>query len=219
MKCNICKNEKEYKSNRALNFHKWLIHTEEGKAHQQKLINSLKNVSRGGWNKGLTKETDERVKQFGQTYSNRIKNGELKPYWLGHHHTLKTKKKLSLNAGGYRKGSGRGKHGWYKGFWCDSSWELAYVIYCLEHNIFIQRNTKRFKYMFEEKEHHYTPDYKINDSLFVEIKGYINKKWQEKVKQFPVKLEIIDKKKIKPILKYVNEKYGKDFIKLYNLDR
>jgi hypothetical protein len=73
--------------------------------------------------------------------------------------------------------------------------------------------------MFEEKEHHYTPDYKINDSLFVEIKGYINKKWQEKVKQFPVKLEIIDKKKIKPILKYVNEKYGKDFIKLYNLDR
>lgn len=27
--------------------------------------------------------------------------------------------------GGYRKGSGRGKKGRYKGYWCDSSWELA----------------------------------------------------------------------------------------------
>ena len=28
---------------------------------------------------------------------------------------------------------GYGKHGWYKEYWCDSSWELAYVIYNLDY--------------------------------------------------------------------------------------
>jgi len=37
--------------------------------------------------------------------------------------------------GGKRIGSGRGKSGWYKGYWCDSSWELAYVIYNIDHDV------------------------------------------------------------------------------------
>lgn len=71
-------------------------------------------------------------------------------------HTKDAKDKLSLIAkqkglGGYVEGSGRGKKGRYKGFYCDSSWELAYVMYCLDHNICIERNTAKFEYVFEEQ--------------------------------------------------------------------
>ena len=37
--------------------------------------------------------------------------------------------------GGKRHGSGRGKKGWYKGYYCDSTWELAWVIYQLDHGV------------------------------------------------------------------------------------
>ena len=29
--------------------------------------------------------------------------------------------------------TGKGKKGWYKGFFCSSTYELAYVIFCLDH--------------------------------------------------------------------------------------
>lgn len=57
--------------------------------------------------------------------------------------------KKNKKSGGYRKNGGKGIRGWYKGYWCDSSWELAYVIYNLEHNIHFIRNTKGFNYKFE----------------------------------------------------------------------
>ena len=41
-----------------------------------------------------------------------------------------------------------GIKGWYKGFWCDSSWELAYVIYNLDHGIEFRRNTEKFEYEY-----------------------------------------------------------------------
>ena len=41
----------------------------------------------------------------------------------------------------------------------------------------------------------------------------------EKIKQFPGKIEVLDSKKMKHILEYVEQKYGKDFIKLYEEDR
>lgn len=50
--------------------------------------------------------------------------------------------------GGYRKGSGIGKSGWYKGIYCDSSWQLAYVIYHLEHQFNIVRNKQKRIYIY-----------------------------------------------------------------------
>ena len=64
------------------------------------------------------------------------------------------KKKISeamKKYGGYRIGGGRGKKGWYKGFFCDSSWELAFVIYCLDHKIKIERKTTKLDYIFNGK--------------------------------------------------------------------
>ena len=123
---------------------------------------------------------------------------------------------LKNKTGGYRKGSGYGKGGWYKGYYCDSSWELAFVIYNLEHNIKFERNKKQFAYIFEEKQHNYIPDWIVNNE-YVEIKGYWTEQWQAKLDQFPKEetLIVLTKIEIQPYIDYVIEKYGKDYIKLY----
>lgn len=118
------------------------------------------------------------------------------------------------NLGGYRKGSGRGKSGWYKGYFCDSSWELAFIIYNLEHNISFTRNKTGFDYIYNNKTHKYYPDFIINNE-YIEIKGFMTDKDKEKLEQFPHKITVICKEKIKPYLQYVTDKYGKDYIKLY----
>ena len=145
----------------------------------------------------------------------------LKEMRLGKKLSNATKEKISKklkslpNIGGYKKGGGRGKHGWYKGYWCDSSWELAYVIYNLEHNIQFKRNTEKFKYVFENNDRNYIPDF-IEDSKYVEIKGYNSNQFEAKKKYFKKKLVILDKKGIEKYINYVVSKYGKDFIKLYD---
>lgn len=50
---------------------------------------------------------------------------------------------------------------------------------------------------------------------FIEVKGYRTKQVEEKIKQFKYPLEIIDKHNIKAYIKYVENKYGKNYIELY----
>lgn len=205
-KCPHC--DKIY-SKKGIYTHVWRNHG-DGINHHLKINYDNRNV----WNKGLTKDTDARV--FKNTESVKMYYKNNVSAWKGKHHSIETKKLLSIKTGGYRKGSGHGKSGWYKGFWCDSSWELAYVLYNLDNGIEFKRNKKKFKYNFNDEMHKYIPDYYIEcDKIYVEIKGYINEKWESKKKQFPKKLKIIGKNEIKPILEYVKSKYGKDFISLY----
>src|ERR1035437_5250674 len=79
--------------------------------------------------------------------------------------------KVNKKSGGLRKGSGRGKRGTYKGYWCDSSYELAWVIYHIDHNIKFVRNLEKFKYYHNNEEKNYIPDFIIND-VYYETKGY-----------------------------------------------
>ncbi len=195
---------KEY-SNKGISTHIWRSHG-NGKNHNPNI--GFKNKTRKQWNSGLTSDTSDIVKLISSKLKG--KSGT----FLGKHHTKETKDKLS-KSGGYRRGSGHGKKGFYKGIWCDSSWELAYVIYNLEHNISFKRNTEKFKYIFEGKTCHYIPDYRIENDTFVEIKGYKTDRWEAKKNQFKYKLIMIEKNEIAPILEYVIGKYGKDFIKLY----
>lgn len=129
----------------------------------------------------------------------------------------KMSKILTGKCGGYRKGSGRGKKGWYKGYYCDSSWELAFVIYNLEHNIKFERNTKKFNYVFKGKTLKYMPDW-IIDGKYVEIKGYWSDQWQAKLDQFPKTetLKILYEKDMEKYIDYVKMKYGNNFIELYD---
>ena len=58
----------------------------------------------------------------------------------------------------------------YKDINFDSSWELAFILYHLDHNLMIQRCTERRYYIFEGIEHTYIPDF-ITDDGIIEIKG------------------------------------------------
>jgi len=124
-------------------------------------------------------------------------------------------KALISNNGGYRQGSGIGKKGWYKGFWCDSSWELAFVIYHLDNKIQFKRNSKKFDYFWNGKVYKYVPDYKYPDDTYIEVKSFLCEQTNEKIKQFPGKLVVLMKEEMKNIFSYVIDTYGKDFIKLY----
>jgi len=118
--------------------------------------------------------------------------------------------------GGYRKEAGRGKMGWYKGYYCNSSWELAWVIYQLEHGLKFKRNTEGFEYTFENQKYKFYPDFKLVDvDFFFEIKGWITKKDEEKIHQFNHPIKVLGKKDLIDVFSYVVDKYGKSYTNLY----
>lgn len=122
---------------------------------------------------------------------------------------------MKKNGGGYRQGSGRGKKGWYRGYFCDSSYELAYVIYNIDHSIKFSRNTQKFPYEFEGCRKHWIPDFILEDGTFVEVKGYETPQVLAKINSFPSRLIYLKQKDMSHIFEYVIAKYGKDFITLY----
>lgn len=124
-----------------------------------------------------------------------------------------SKKAKERGLGGYVPGSGRGKQGRFKGIWCDSSWELAYVIYSLDHLIPIQRATMYRYYEWQGKIKKYYPDFEVNGKI-VEIKGYDSPQWQAKISANP-DIVVLYYSDLKPILDYVINTYGKDYIRLY----
>lgn len=201
IKCEFC--GKEY-SKKGIGSHIWRSHG-NGKNHDPNV--GYKNGERVVWNKGLTKATNDSVKKCAETYKKRIKSGEIKPSFLGKKHTPETILKLKKTAGGIRNGAGRGKSGWYKNYWCDSTWELAYVIYNLDHNINFKRNTKGFEYIYNGNIKKYYPDFILDDGTFVEIKGCLDDINKEKIKQFKFPLKILLAKEILQYIMYVKTKY------------
>lgn len=175
------------------------------------------------WNKGLTKEIDGRCRLSEETVKKIIKKkiengtngvaGTAEKERERKEKISKTMKEKRL--GGKRHGSGRGKKGWYKGYFCDSSWELAFVIYNLEHGIKFERNKQGFEYEFNGEKHKFYPDFILENGTYVEIKGAMTEQNKVKINSFNGPLSVLDKYGIKIYLDYVESKYGKDFIKLY----
>ena len=154
------------------------------------------------WNKGLTKETDSRVAKRAETFHRNFEAGKFTFH-----------SKPSPNSYGYKY-----KYGTYKDFYCDSSWELAFVLYCLDHNLDISRNYEHFSYIDDSgKERYFYPDFKINNT-FYEIKGGYDRYAQFKFDQFPDNYDLVwlDIKGIQKYIKYAKEVYGNDYIKLYD---
>lgn len=108
----------------------------------------------------------------------------------------------------------------------DSSWELAVWIWARKNNVSILREPCSFEYSFEGKIHHYTPDFLI-ENILVEIKGnqfFENNKMinpfdrsqdslMEAKHQCALQnnVEFWDYRKLKNIIKYVENMYGKDW--------
>ena len=130
---------------------------------------------KSAWNKGLTKETDERVSKYSKSISKSISK-------FFEEHPEK------IIRGAIKKGF---KYGTYKGFYCDSSWELAFVIYCLDHNIEFNRNNVGFDYLINNTIKKFYPDFIIGDTYY-EIKGGYDKNVYAKLANFPHKIILID---------------------------
>lgn len=107
-----------------------------------------------------------------------------------------------------RFGAGSGHSGWYRGIPCDSSWELAYLVWAIDQGLDIKRSERVFPYTKKNgKPAHYYPDFEV-DGLLVEIKGPRDQHWREKKKGVTEPLETINQKKIKFYINYVKETYG-----------
>ena len=210
-KCPIC--NENFESRRKLQKHRADEHN--GKKIAPKIVICNCQYCNKEFNHGFAKNLHEKYCKLNPN------RAECK----GHLNSEETRQKISNSAkrngksGGYRQGAGYKniKRGFYKGIWCDSSWELAFLIYCLEHNIEIKRNFVKFPYYIENELHYYIPDF-IVDNTYIEIKGRVDNKCKYKFEQFPKEktLKIYYAKNMIPFLNYVYEKYGKDFIKLYN---
>lgn len=76
----------------------------------------------------------------------------------------------NINRQGIR---GTAKYGTYRDMPLDSSYELAFVVYCTENNIPIQRSQQHFEYTYKNKTRQYFPDFVINDCI-IEIKKLLD---------------------------------------------
>lgn len=105
----------------------------------------------------------------------------------------------------------------------DSSWELAFYIYLKEHNIRFNYHCEKISYIFNNEQHLYFPDFKIFNTI-VEIKSpYLYDKMLKENTIENAKLQCMQNNNVKIItncdfyLKYVENKYGKDFIDNYKI--
>lgn len=191
--------------------------------YQNKSQQSKRNSA---WSRGKTKFDCEILRIKGQLLSNRYKNGELTPSQLGRKHTSEEIDRIMRGMTGverkFKHGDKGYRRGYYKGYWCDSAWELAFVMYNLDHNIKFERNTKfSIEYEYKDRIRKFYPDFKMNDGTYVQIKGWMGQQNQIKMKvakeQLGDKFKILSKEDMKKTyLPYVFEVYGNNFYELYN---
>lgn len=115
----------------------------------------------------------------------------------------------------------RYKYGTYQGISCDSSWELAFVMYNIDHEIQFKRNrTDYFEYMYEGRLHKFYPDFILDDGTYIEIKGRKSDETEAKVSQIPsgVSFKLLYEEDLDEYFTYVREKYGVEYYRLYDKD-
>ena len=112
-------------------------------------------------------------------------------------------KEQCKNNGGYRKNSGRCKTFYYikkdgLEICLQGSWELIVAKFLDDKKCKWNRNKIGFKYIFENKERTYFPDFYLDDlKLYIEVKGFETEKDKAKWSQFIFPLSIIKKNEIK----------------------
>ena len=119
----------------------------------------------------------------------------------------------------------------YDGITFDSSWELAVWIYHKDNHIQIERQPIQLHYEMDDSMHIYLPDFRINGQL-VEVKGdhlfdefgnpiFDHKhSWKEKYQcMIDNKVIIWRYKDVQPFLEYVSQKYGKDYLKSFRVNK
>jgi hypothetical protein len=161
------------------------------------------------WNKGLTKDTDDRVKKYGETHHNRHVKGEIKTWCDGL--TKETDERIKKYAFKISEtiASKIEDGDWhcqnrkrieYKGEIFDSEWEYEFAKFLDLHKIKWNRRIPPFIYIYENSEHRYFPDlYLPEHDLYIEIKGRCTDKDKAKWDQFDKKLDIYFLKDLKQL--------------------
>ena len=206
MICPYCK--KEFETNLSLGCHKVRCSLNPNK----KEWNSWRSTS--CWNKGLTKDTDERIKKQGETFHSRVENGEIKIQ--GHKHSVETKEILSKkrseylasaeNAGGFKD------VGWYKiknikniEYVVRGLWEYNVALKLNELNILWIRN-QYLNYFVDEVKKIYNPDFYLPDSNeYIEVKGYFSDKDK-------IKMDAVIDQNLNVKIRFMNYKFYSNFI-------
>lgn len=158
---------KEY-SKMGIGTHIWRNHTEKGKEFNPN--KGFQDGTRTTWNKGLTAETDERIKKRVEALKEKIESGEL--VYTGHPHTEESKKRLSEYA--HKRNLG----GWcsskkfvYNGVTLQSTYEVEFAKNLDKNNIKWNR-PKPFYYVLNGIKHRYYPDFYIEDlDVYVDPKN------------------------------------------------
>ncbi|GJQ43998.1 MAG: hypothetical protein JETCAE03_34960 [Ignavibacteriaceae bacterium] len=152
---------------------------EKSKIIKNKISNALKNKVTG---KALTIEKEKiRTEKIRKKIKERYANG-----WEVKCGRCKKIDYISLIAGKVK---------------LDGSWELKVAQYLDENKINWKRNKQRFDYInLKNKKSTYCPDFYLKDEdKFIEVKGYKTDLDECKWSQFPEKLEIWDKKRLKEL--------------------
>ncbi len=177
--CEFCK--KEFKSKNSVIAHKVRCKLNPN----MKFWVSTKGPKKGhpAWNKGLTKETDDRVAKLFQTYRKRYEEGKYTNY--SHPHSKETKELLSKmrsdylasakNAGGFRD------VGWYdvknikdEQYTVRGLWEYNVALKLNELKIYWTKN-HYLNYFIDDVKKIYNPDFYLPDqNAYIEVKGYFS---------------------------------------------
>lgn len=166
--------------------------------------------SHPAWNKGLTKDTDERLAKQGKTYSENCKAGLHKDRRGSNNSSSRQEVRDKISAtclekskqGKWHKSIAKNLHYNYNGIDLDGSWELAYAKWLDANNIKWLRPSIRFEYTYDNEVHYYTPDfYLVDTDEYIEIKGYKTKKDSAKWKCFPADktLKVLFEKDLKEL--------------------
>lgn len=120
--------------------------------------------------------------------------------------------------GGYRRGSGRSKSGYYKGIYCGSTYELCWLIHALDTGI----KFSRFEGVLTDGTLKYIPDFILEDGVtIVELKGYEKQESVDKktklAESLGYKVVVLRKDDLQPVFEYVTRKFGtKQYHTLYD---
>ncbi len=159
-------------SNRSIRSHIWRAHA-EGKDH-----NSHKDYVKGtreAWNKGLTNETDERLKAQSERTKEKYKTGELIGTFVGRKHSVESIEKISVSKSLNNKG-GRSKWFDVNGVKVQGTYEKQLAEKLIELNIDFEKiktNNHLFRYEKDGKHRSYAPDFYLKEyDIYIEVKGY-----------------------------------------------
>jgi hypothetical protein len=168
----------------------------------------LPKPKRVAWNKGKTKETDERIAKASETLSKtqrqQVQDGVYVPRKMGKDARLKLSEEQSLRNRG-------GKSKWFvvNGIKVQGTWEYKIALKLNEMNISWTKpktNSDIFKYELDGKTKSYAPDFFLpEENIYLEVKGYWwgddRRKMDAVIKQHPDKnIQIIEKEQYQKLL-------------------